>query len=100
MGRASLASTVKTRKSDLTIKLQHITALENVQHRATKLIPGYKELDYKERLKSLNLPTLSYRCLRGDMIEIYKILTGNYDSTVTSNFFTLRENYSITRKDI
>ncbi|KAK2193528.1 hypothetical protein NP493_10g02012 [Ridgeia piscesae] len=75
--------------------MKHITALENVQRRATKLIPGYKELDYKERLKRLNLPTLSYRRLRGDMIEIYKILTGKYDSSVTSNFVTLRENDSI-----
>ena len=47
--------------------MKYITALENVQCRATKLIPGYKELDYKERLKRLNLPTLSYRRLRGDM---------------------------------
>ena len=53
--------------------MKHITALENDQHRATKLIPGYKELDYKECLKRLNLPTLSYRRLRGDIIEIYKI---------------------------
>ena len=77
--------------------MKHITALENVQRRATKLIPGYKELDYKERLKRLNLPTLSYRRLRGVMIEIYKILTGKYDSSATSNFVTLRENDSITR---
>ena len=77
--------------------LKYITALENVQHRATKLIPGYKERDYKECLKRLNLPTLSYRRLRGDMIEILKILTGKYDSTVTSNLVTLRENYSIKR---
>ena len=33
--------------------MKHITALETVQLRATKLIPGYKELDYKERLKRL-----------------------------------------------
>ena len=64
--------------------IKHITALENVQRRATKLIPGYKELDYKERLQRLNLPTISSRRLRGDMIEIYKILTGKYDSSVTS----------------
>ena len=38
--------------------MKHITALENVQRRATKLIHGYKEL------KRLNLPTLSYRRLR------------------------------------
>ena len=31
------------------------------------------------------------------MIEIYKILTGKYDSSVTSNCVTLRENDSITR---
>ena len=72
--------------------MEHITALENVQRRATKLIPGYKERDYKERLKRLNLPTLSYRRL-----EIYKILTAKYESIVTSNFVTLRENYSTTR---
>ena len=77
--------------------MKHITALENVQHRETKLIPRYKELDYKESLKTLNLPTLSYRRLRGDMIEIYKILTGKYDSTVTSNVFTLWKQDSITR---
>ena len=45
----------------------------------------------------LNIPTLSYRRLRGDMIDIYQILTGKYDSSVTSNFVTLRENDSITR---
>ena len=39
--------------------MKHITALANVQRRAIKLIPGYKELDYKEHLKGLNLPTLS-----------------------------------------
>ena len=49
--------------------MKHIIALEKkIQRRATKLIPGYKELDYKERLKRLTLPTLSYRRLRGDMI--------------------------------
>ena len=64
--------------------MKHITALENFQRRATKLIPGYKEPHYKERLMRLNLSTLSYRRLKGDMIEIYKILTGIYDSTGTS----------------
>ena len=28
---------------------------------------------YKERLKILNLPTLKYRRLRGDMIDVFKI---------------------------
>ena len=42
-----------------------------------------KTLKYEERLKYLNLPTLKYRRLRGDMIDAYKIFTGKYDTTVT-----------------
>ena len=38
-----------------------------------------KDLPYPERLKLLGLPTLAYRRTRGDMIEVYKILTGIYD---------------------
>jgi len=51
---------------------KYISMLENVQIRATKLVDGYGYLDYSERLKRLNLPTLAYRRLRGDMIEVYK----------------------------
>ena len=67
-----------------------ITALENVQRRATRQIPGFKELSYQERLSRLKLPTLSYRRVRGDMIEMYKILTGKYDTRV-SNFVNLKK---------
>ena len=49
--------------------------IENVQKRATKQLPGMKELPYEERFKVLNLPTLAYRRGRGDLIETYKILT-------------------------
>ena len=51
--------------------------LENVQRRATKLVPNLKNLTYSERLKKLNLPTLKYRRIRGDMINVYKILNSN-----------------------
>jgi len=54
-------------------------AIESVQRRATRQIPGFKELTYKDRLKKLELPTLYYRRLRGDMVETYKILTEKYD---------------------
>ena len=65
--------------------VKHIVMLENVQKRATKLIPGMKELSYEERLKKLDLPTLSYRrIICGDLIETYKILTGKYDPNVSS----------------
>ena len=70
---------------------KNITGIENVQRRATKLIPGFKDMFYEERLKHLKLPTLAYRRTRGDMIEMFKILTGKYDSHVT-NFIQLNTN--------
>ena len=76
---------------------KHITSLENFQRRATKLIPGFKDIEYKERLRKLKIPTLAYRRLRGDMIELYKILTEKYGAAVSSNFVTLRVNESDTR---
>ena len=48
-----------------------VDMLENVQKRATKMIDGYSNLDYEERLRRLNLPTLVYRRACGDMIEVY-----------------------------
>ena len=42
------------------------------------------------RLRYLNLPTLKYRRIRGDMIEVYKIFSGRYDATIT-NWFTNRQ---------
>ena len=51
---------------------KHVDMIENVQMRATKLVDGFGKLTYQERLERLNLPTLAYRRLRGDVIEIYK----------------------------
>jgi len=56
--------------------------LEKVQMRAIKLVMTVKHLSYKERLERLKLPTLKYTRIRGDMIEVYKILTNKYDSNV------------------
>ena len=39
-----------------------------------EMIISLKHLPYMERLKQLKLPTLKYRRLRGDMIEVYKSL--------------------------
>jgi hypothetical protein len=38
-----------------------------------------KYLNALLRLRKLELPTLSYRWLKGDMIEVYKIIQGHYD---------------------
>ena len=50
-----------------------ITAIENVQRKATKYLYGMRGLTYEQRLRKLNLPTLAFRRLRGSMIEVYKI---------------------------
>jgi len=71
-------------------------SIENVQRRATKLIPGMKDLSYDQRLKSIGLTTLAYRRLRSDMIETYKITHGIYDEELTQGIFVRRE-ASVTR---
>jgi hypothetical protein len=48
--------------------------LENAQRRATKLIENIQHKTYTQRLKYLGLPSLQYRRLRADVVEIYKIL--------------------------
>jgi len=48
----------------------------------SKLVMKLKHLKYKERLERLKLPTLRYRRTRGDMIEVYKILTESYCKSV------------------
>lgn len=60
-----------------------IDAIENVQRRATKQIPGLKDMTYEQRLRHLNLPTLSFRRTRADMIEVYKLLHNIYDAEVS-----------------
>ena len=52
--------------------------LENVQRRATKLVPSLKNYSYEDRLMILNLPSLYYMRARGDMIETWKYLHGQY----------------------
>lgn len=69
-------------------KIKQIEKIEGVQRRATKQLPGHQDLSYPERIKALKLPTLSYRRIRGDMIELYKILSGVYDPE-TSTFIQL-----------
>ena len=47
--------------------------LESVQRRATRMMPGLKNISYENRLIQLQLPSLVYRRIRGDLILYYKI---------------------------
>ena len=63
-----------------------INVIENVQRRASRMIPGLGKLSYKDRLKAIKLPTLQYRRYRGDMIETYKLTHGLYEENISRNF--------------
>ena len=68
----------------------HIKAIEAVQIRATRMIPGMSGKTYPERLRLLNIPTLAYRRLRGDTIHVYKLICnpkeGAFDNTLPELF--------------
>ena len=48
--------------------------LENIQRRATRLVVNLQNKSYAEQLQILNLPSLKFRCLRGDLIFMYKLI--------------------------
>ena len=56
-------------------KISDIHEIERVQRKATKILAVCKRMSYEDRLRYLNLPTMKYRRLRGDMIRAYKIIT-------------------------
>jgi hypothetical protein len=70
--------------------------IENVQRRATKLVPELKHLEYEQRLEALSLPSLSYRRRRGDLIETFKFRKDFYN--VNKESLLPRKEYDKTRQ--
>jgi ribonuclease P/MRP protein subunit RPP40 len=68
-----------------------IDMIEGVQRKATRMILGYSEKSYEDRLKLCKLLTLEQRRHRGDMIEVFKLLNG-FDDVKYNNFFELDSN--------
>ncbi|BHF57082.1 hypothetical protein SprV_0100002300 [Sparganum proliferum] len=66
-----------------------LSILEKVQGRATKLVSGQGSLPYETRLSNLGLFPLSYRQLRGDLIQTFRILRGHDCCLVPADFFEL-----------
>ncbi|MEW8547929.1 MAG: reverse transcriptase family protein, partial [Candidatus Thiodiazotropha sp.] len=62
--------------------------IENVQRRATRLVKSISHMSYENRLRELGLPTLEYRRLRADMVQVYKILNG-IDKIDVDKLFTM-----------
>ena len=61
--------------------------MKNVQRWATKLLPFLRTKLYQERLKDLWLPSLQYRRLHFDIIQVYRILN-NIDHCNQNQLFT------------
>ena len=72
-----------------------IDKLERVQRRATRLISEISQLSYEKRLQQCRLTTLETRRIRGDQIEVFKIMHG-YEGLNKDMFFRIK-NDSITR---
>ena len=60
--------------------------LERVQKRATKMVTGLRLLSYEDRLRKLDLFSLKYRRLRGDLIEVYKFVHGQHSGYLKGMF--------------
>jgi len=64
--------------------------LERIQRRATKMVKEVKKLKYEDRLRKLGIYSLERRRLRGDLIEVYKVLSGK-EKVNKDKFFTLAQ---------
>jgi len=53
-----------------------IDVIERVKRRSTRLIDKCRGFKYEERLTVTKLMTLETRAIRGDMIEVFKIMNG------------------------
>ena len=65
-----------------------IDMMERVQHRATKMINGLKNVSYETRLERTGLITLEKRRERGDLIEVFKLIKG-FENVDYTRFFNL-----------
>ena len=53
-----------------------VLALEEIQRRFTRMIPGMKGLSYEEQLRNLAPYSMEFKSMRGDQVETYRILRG------------------------
>ena len=70
-----------------------IDLIESVQRRAIRMTSDMKGNTYEERLTEAKMFTLQQRRLRGDMIEVWKLLHG-HEKVDVSAILTPIENYS------
>ena len=71
---------------------KYMNKIENVQRKFTRHIKGLQNTSYEERLKKIKLPSLEYRQLRNDMIQVFKIAKNFYDPVSTNSVFEFANN--------
>jgi hypothetical protein len=62
-------------------------AIEKIQRRATKLLTDCKDKSYGDRLRYLHLHSLKGRRIRGDLIQMFKIIN-KIEETNMLNYFS------------
>ena len=72
--------------------LQDKEVLEKVQRRAVKMVSNMKGRSYEEMLAEAGMTTLETRRLRGDQIQMYKIMSGKDDVNQNIWFKTMADN--------
>jgi len=75
--------------------VKDINVLENVQKAATNLVPKLRKYSYPVRLQKLGITTLKDRRERGDMIEVYKLLTGREQIDFEQFFKPAQNHYDL-----
>jgi hypothetical protein len=71
-------------------KISHLSGLNDISHSSSHFSSlcrsDWSDLTYEERIKKFKLPTLTYRRKRGDTIEVFKMTSGSYDTSLPSLF--------------
>ncbi|KAF2355088.1 hypothetical protein FHG87_014156 [Trinorchestia longiramus] len=65
--------------------------MENVQHKATKIIPELRNLSYERHLEELEHISLQQKRLRGKLIEAFKYLNG-FNNVILEGLFERESN--------
>ena len=71
-------------------------SIERVQRTATRLVFKSNTFNYSERMRFLRLPSLKFRRIRGDLIQVYKIMNGM--DNLNWHYFFEKAAVNITRR--
>jgi len=72
-----------------------VEKVERLHMRATRMVKQFISYWREDILKVINLPTLKYRRLKGDVIQVYNIISAVHDSYSSLHF--IMSSVSITR---